>query len=74
MTNEMLKIALDDEDTASLLHKAAMRLANALVPSSAAPQLHDLQMVSLACDSVLKPTSVLLVLQLVLSEMLSMER
>lgn len=35
-TNEHLKIALDDEDTAGLLHKCAVRLARANVPQDIA--------------------------------------
>ena len=33
-TNELLKIALDDEDTAALMHKAVLQLARAAVPAS----------------------------------------
>ncbi len=32
VTNEHLKVALDDEDTAALLHRSALRLARAQVP------------------------------------------
>ena len=35
MTNAMLKVILDDEDTATLFHQAAGHLANAIAPTEA---------------------------------------
>ena len=46
-TNEHLKVALDDEDTAALLHRCAQRLAHALVPASVAKAYMSARMTAL---------------------------
>ncbi len=46
-TNEMLKVALDDEDTAALLHSAAQRLARAELPPPVARAFMSSRMTAL---------------------------
>ncbi len=46
-TNEHLKVALDDEDTAALLHAAALRLASAKLPPAAAAAFMTARMTAL---------------------------
>ena len=46
-TNELLKIALDDEDTAKLLHHAVLRMARAEIPSSIAEAFMAARMTAL---------------------------
>ena len=48
MTYEHLKIALDDEDTAELLHTAFNRLATASLPEQAAEAIMAAHMTALA--------------------------
>ncbi len=46
-TNELLKVALDDEDTATLLHGAALRLARAQIPTTIADAFMSARMTAL---------------------------
>ena len=46
-TNEHLKVALDDEDTAALLHRSAQRMAHALIPVAIAEAFMSARMTAL---------------------------